>query len=299
MILQLKFEIRPRSLKLCIKFIPIQVSNDTIKQKANYNDHWNSQFQRRTKSLQFDLSLISSYKHVLPKIGKCPHTLKLYRTLWVSRVVLSIITCWKYQDLLNLAYILFAMVVSCTAVRASIRRSRPKSQYEQTRANRRSQNPSSRIRRSREDGKVLWTFAHKSQQSTHVREKRLHRPREPYTQSILRSVISAAWSANKLASVSSRQTLSFGYRVPYTCMTERALNLIKYRREKLRQGRVASFKSVGWEVEVEVRSSTKQIFGEELFDWIGQTILNSKLCMKMIIRNPYYTIDPGLASTIS
>lgn len=186
MILQLKFEIRPRSLKLCIKFIPIQVSNDTIKQKANYNDHWNSQFQRRTKSLQFDLSLISSYKHVLPKIGKCPHTLKLYRTLWVSRVVLSIITCWKYQDLLNLAYILFAMVVSCTAVRASIRRSRPKSQYEQTRANRRSQNPSSRIRRSREDGKVLWTFAHKSQQSTHVREKRLHRPREPYTQSILR-----------------------------------------------------------------------------------------------------------------
>lgn len=169
---------------------------------------------------------------MLAKIGKCPHTLKLYRALWMSRVVLSVITCWKYQDLSNLAYILFAMVVSCTAVRAGIRRSRPKSQYEYTRANRRSQNPSSRIRRSREDEKVLWTFAHKSQQSTHVREKRCT-SRENHTPSRSFDVISAAWSANKLASVSSRETLSFGYRVLYTCTTERALNLIKYRREKL------------------------------------------------------------------
>ena len=187
MTLQLKFEIRPRSLKLCIKFVPIQVSNDTIKWKPNYNDHWNSQLQGRTKSLQFDLSLIFSCKHALPKIGKCPHTLKLYRIFSMSRVVLSIITCWKYQDLLNLAYILFAMVVSCTAVRAGIRRTRPKSQYEYTRANRRSQNPSSRIRCSREDGKVLWTFAHKSQQSTHVREKRCtNRENHTPSQSILR-----------------------------------------------------------------------------------------------------------------
>lgn len=90
---------------------------------------------------------------------------------------LSIITCWKRQDLSNSRYIVCNGSIKYSCSTGGIRPRR--AQNLNTSTNREWQNPSLRTRCSRgEDGKILWTFAHtRAGDPTHAREKPCTEPK--------------------------------------------------------------------------------------------------------------------------